>query len=221
MTARPVMATPRRRRRLRRILRVTAIMAAIGFVGVSVAALLIYQYGQQFVGTTPPNADLIIVLGAGVNWDGTPTTAQIRRVTHAVALYKQGIATHLLCTGRRAPGHPVSEAQTCVDLAQAQGVPAAAILWEDVSSNTQENITQAQRVMAANAFHTVVIVSDSYHLFRTQWLCGIYGLTASYSATETTQEPLPLGEALFFTYREVGALILDELRIHIFGVGAA
>jgi uncharacterized SAM-binding protein YcdF (DUF218 family) len=189
--------------------------AAIGFVAASIAAALIYQYGQRFIATTPPAADVIIVLGAGVNWDGAPTTSQIRRVTHCVALYKQGVASHLLCTGRRAPGHTKSEAQTCVDLAEAQGVPADAILREDISANTQENIVQSQRVMAANGLHTAVIVSDSYHLFRTQWLCAWYGLTASYSAAETTQGPLPVGDAVIWSYREVGALILDSVRLRL------
>jgi uncharacterized SAM-binding protein YcdF (DUF218 family) len=121
----------------------------------------------------------------------------------------------LLCTGRRAPGHPKSEAQTCVDLAEAQGVPADAILREDISANTQENIIQAQRVMAANGLRNAVIVSDSYHLYRTQWLCDWYGLKASFSAAETTQGPLPLAEAVIWSYREVGALILDNVRIRL------
>ncbi|MHB8625446.1 MAG: YdcF family protein [Aggregatilineales bacterium] len=214
MTALTAAATTRRRR-LKRVVRLSAILAPIGFVAASIAAALVYQYGQQFVGTTPPSVDAIIVLGAGANWDGSPTTSQIRRVTHGVALYKQGVAPRLLCTGRRAPGHLKSEAQTCVELAQTQGVPADAILREDASANTQENIIQSQRVMAANGLHTAVIVSDLYHLFRAQWLCGWYGLAASYSAAETTQGPLPVGEAVLYSYREVGALIVDNVRLRL------
>jgi len=205
----------RRRQRLKRTVVFLVLVIIIGFIGMSIGALLIYQYGQQFVGTAPIPADVIIVLGAGTNWDGSPTTEQVKRVAHGVALFKQGTAPWLLCTGRRAPGHAASEAQTCVDLAEAQGVPSASILREDVSANTQENIIQAQRIMATNGLHSAVIVSNSYHLYRTQWLCTWYGLKASYSAAETTEGPLPLGEAVIESYREVGALILDNVRIRL------
>jgi uncharacterized SAM-binding protein YcdF (DUF218 family) len=188
---------------------------AVSLIGASIGAALIYQYGQQFVGKMTPQADLIIILGAGVNWDGTPTSQQVRRVAHGVTLYKQGVAPRLLCTGRQAPGHPTSEAQTCVDLAEAQGVSADAILREDISANTQENLIQSQRIMVANSLHSAVIVSDSYHLYRTQWLCNWYGLKASFSASETTQGPLPLAEAIIQSYREVGALIWDNVRIRV------
>jgi uncharacterized SAM-binding protein YcdF (DUF218 family) len=204
-----------RRQRLKRIAFVLSFAFVIGFVGASIAAGFIYHYGQQFVGKRTPQADLIVILGAGVNRDGSPTSEQVGRVAHGVSLYKQNIAPRLLCTGRQAPGRPISEAQTCVDLAEAQGVPADDILREDISANTQENIIQAQRVMAANRLHKAVIVSDSYHLFRTQWLCDFYGLPAFYSAAETTQGPLPLAEAMFESYREVGALIWDNVRIRL------
>lgn len=192
-----------------------AVLCVVIFGIASIAAALIFQYGQQFVGKAPPSAEVIIVLGAGTNWDGSPTTEQIRRVMHGVTLFKQGVASRLLCTGRQAPGHPTSEAQTCVDLVEAQGVSPNAILREDISANTQENIIQSQRVMATNGLHTAVVVSSSYHLFRAQWLCDLYGLSASYSAAETTQGPLPLGQTVAAAYREVGALIWDNIRLRL------
>ncbi len=180
----------------------------------SFAAFAIYQYGA--VDRAAP-ADLIIVLGAGTEVDGTPTGAQVRRVAHAVALYKRGLAGWLLCTGGFGAGRPVSEAQTCVDGARAAGVPAAAILREDISQTTLSNATEARRVMTAHHLHSAILVTDNFHLLRAEWLFHTFGMTIFVSPAQATQGPLPPIEALRSTLREVGALPWNVLRLWLLG----
>ncbi len=197
--------------RTRRLIVLVALsIGLMGFLLVSAVALYVYAYGQT---DRAAPADVIVVLGGGVNTDGSPTDAQTRRVLHAVTLYQRGLAAKMLCTGGQLPNRPRSEASACVALAEAHGVPATAILREDVSRDTEENIVQAKQVMAANGLHSALIVSDSYHLFRANWLCGLYNLPASFSPAQATQGALPLGEGLIGAYREIGALAWDWLRI--------
>jgi uncharacterized SAM-binding protein YcdF (DUF218 family) len=97
-------------------------------------------------------------------------------------------------------------------------VPANAILREDSSTNTEQNLIQSKLVLAANHLTTVVIVSDSFHLFRTEQLVAHYGLSVTaYSPAQATQGPLPLIEGTLSCYREFGAMIFDTVRIAVGG----
>ncbi len=181
---------------------------------ISAVALFVYLYGQA---DRAAPADVIIVLGAGTRADGTPNRGQIRRVRHGVALYKQGIAPYLLCTGGYTNNHPRSEAQTCIDLASALGVPATALLREDVSTTTQENVIESRRVMNSLGLQRAVVVSDNYHLFRAEWLFHVYGVSVSLSPAQATEGALSIQTALLGTYREVGALVWNGLRLILAG----
>ena len=125
------------------------------------------------------------------------------------------MAPYILCTGGLdRTDYAKTEAQACVDQALALGVPDNALLREDISLNTEQNIIQARKILAANHLATVVIVSDSFHLFRTERLVRHYGLDVSaYSPAQATQGPLPLVEVALSCYREVGAMIWDTIRI--------
>ncbi|HVO44551.1 MAG TPA: YdcF family protein [Aggregatilineales bacterium] len=206
-----MLLTRRRFVRLRRWLaRWLAIVFLILFLAASAFAVFVYAYG----GTDRAQpADVIIILGAGTNADGTPTMPQIRRVRHGVALYQKGLAPRLLCTGGFTREHPVSEAATCVALARAGGVPESAILREDVSTTTQENAIEARTVMTAHDLHTAILVSDRAHLFRAEWLFHHYGMDVFVSPAQATQGPLPIFEAVTGSYYESGAIVWDRFRI--------
>ncbi len=182
---------------------------------VSLLATAIYAYGQP---DRAAPADVIIILGGGTFPDGTPSDAQVRRIAHGVRLYKRGIAPWLLCTGGYDhPTYAKSEAQTCVDGALAGGVPESAILREDVSLTTIQNAIQAQRIMTIHNLMSAVIVSDNFHLFRAEWLFHHFGMSDLYlSPAQATQGSLPLDEALFDSYREVGAFGYTLLRLTLF-----
>ena len=210
-------ATSPRYRRWRRLIGGLLITLLGGFLLVTALAAFVYLYGEALRDPLPAahSADAIIVLGGGTYRNGQPDRAQARRVQHAVDLYQRGVASYLLCTGALdRPNYAKSEAQACVDQAVAAGVPSGAILREDRSANTEQNLINAQQVLAANQLHSAVIVSDSYHLFRAQRLVAHYGLNiTAYSPAQATQGTLSPGEALWSSYREVGAMLWDTIRI--------
>src|SRR5260221_8384838 len=100
------------------------------------------------------------------------------RVSHAVALYRQGLAPYLLCTGGIDRPYDVkTEAETCVEMLELAQVPASAILREDLSTSTEENAIQAGKVMASKGLKTAILVSDSYHLLRASILFQMYNMS--------------------------------------------
>lgn len=198
--------TDMRRQRALRLIRRSAIIGAIViFVLSSLAAALIYAYGQA---DRAAPADVIIILGSGTLSDGSPTVGQTRRVQHGVALYKQGFAPLILCTGGYTKQHPKSEAQTCVDLAESLGVPASALLMEEKSLSTEENAIYSQKVMQAEGLKTALLVSDNFHLLRAEMLFRVYGIhLAGSSPAQITTGPLFVGTVIQGSYREVLAFV--------------
>lgn len=187
------------------------IVAALLTIVVVIGCVVIFQYGQAAPPLQP--ADVIIVLGAGTRADGSPNRAEIRRVRHAVALYKRGLAPALICTGGFTENHPKSEAQTCMDLARGLGIPDSALYYEDRSTNTMENVIEARAVMNAKHFRNAIVVSDNFHLLRAEWLFREYSVPIQISAAQATQGPLTFATATTSTLREVGSFVVNAYRI--------
>jgi len=170
------------------------------------------------------DADVIIVLGAGIRRDGRAGWALTRRATMSADLWKQGIASHVLCTGAQANGYPRSEAAACREILLREGVDASAILMEENSRSTEENAIYSQRILEQNNFDSAVLVSDSYHMLRAEWIFRSQGITAYTSPVSASR----INRPLFYPYslaREFIALhwyvVKDALNIpitHIYGV---
>lgn len=126
-------------------------------------------------------ADVIIVLGAGLARDGRPGYALTRRSSHAAELWHQGYADTILCTGGQAPDQPRSEADACRDVLMWRDVPASAIVLEDRSRSTEENAIFSRPIVEANGWEDVILVSDSYHIFRAEILFRTRGIPAMLS----------------------------------------
>ena len=129
-------------------------------------------------------ADVIIVLGAGLKADGRPGPALTRRSRHAAALWHEGIAPLVLCSGGQSEYFPRSEAEACRELLLDAGVPTDAILLEAQSRSTEENAIFSKRLLDEMGLSRVLLVSDSYHILRARWLFGMQGI-------ETYASPVP------------------------------
>ncbi len=148
-------------------------------------------------------ADVIIVLGAGLRRDNTPGPALRRRSLHGAELWQQGIAPMILCSGGMPGNRTRSEADACRELLEAEGVPAEAILLEASSRSTEENALASGRLMVERGWETAVIVSDQYHMYRAQHIFSDTGLTVYASGAPISPPP---GEYLVFMLRELVAI---------------
>src|SRR5204863_6108625 len=116
--------------------------------------------------------------------------ATVRRTQHAAALYHQGLAPYILCTGTYTQQHPKSEARACSEVAQREGVPASAIVLEEQSASTEENAIEARKVMDQRGFKSAVLVTDNFHILRAEMLFKKQELTVSVSPAQVTAGPL-------------------------------
>lgn len=112
-------------------------------------------------------ADAIVVLGGGVNPQGDPSPSTTERVLYGVGLWKEGFSpTLLLSTGSP---NGVSEARAMRRVALALGVPDEAILLEDRSVNTHQNVRFVDEIFRERGWKRSIVVSSPYHMRRI-WL---------------------------------------------------
>lgn len=130
-------------------------------------------------------ADAIVVLGAA-QYAGRPSPVLRARLDHGIALFKQGMAPRLILTGGRGKGDTTTEAAVGRRYAIRQGVPASAILLEDVGRTTDESMHGVAAIMHEAGVRRVVLVSDRFHLLRLDILARRHGLTAWTSPTRTS-----------------------------------
>jgi uncharacterized SAM-binding protein YcdF (DUF218 family) len=76
--------------------------------------------------TAQTRFDAIIILGASIDSDGNPSPTLLSRMTEGVREYERGVAPRILVTGGMQNGH--IQADIMAHIAEAQGVPASAIL---------------------------------------------------------------------------------------------
>ena len=100
----------------------------------------------------------LIVLGCGLMPDGTPTPLLRGRVDMALSFYRQqleqtGLAARFVVSGGQGPDEVQSEAASMRDYLLSKGIPAEAVLMEDRSNDTAENMRFSREVILADAYH--------------------------------------------------------------------
>lgn len=152
-------------------------------------------------------ADAIVILGSRVYPGDRPGPALTRRTQHAAALYAAGLAPVIICSGGQGEPGLASEAQAACDLAGSLGVPPAARLLEDQARSTEENARNTAQIMAAHGWHTVILATDGFHLYRAALLFRRAGLIPYPSPAQLTTGPMSLPERYARETRELAALI--------------
>ena len=156
-----------------------------------------------------PRVDAIVVLGAA-QYDGRPSAIYQARLEHALDLYRGGVAPLLVFTGGKEPGDRFTEGGSGARWAVRHGVPAGAVLAEERSRTTYQNLAGARRALAhrpgVGARPRVVVVSDPFHMYRAVREASDVGLDAHPSPTRTS----PLSASKL---RLTGSILREDLAI--------
>jgi uncharacterized SAM-binding protein YcdF (DUF218 family) len=164
---------------------VRALLLVLGAF-VLVAAAILVEIAVYSTRSSGSDADAAIVLGAAVYTD-RPSPVFEERIRHGVALYKAGRVRLLVMTGGRDPSDKLSEAEAARDWAVARDVSAEAIVLEDASRTTQENLSLALPLLRKREMRRVLIVSDPLHMRRAVAIAGMLGIEAEPSPTPTSR----------------------------------
>ncbi|MCI4664409.1 MAG: YdcF family protein [Neomegalonema sp.] len=154
---------------MKRLLKILAIIAVIGFVVVFgiVAGATGYFAMRGDKHVKPGQADVIIVLSAGVDRDGVDLDPFSQaRVRLGVKLWKAGAAPRLLMSGGLDPRTSQHIAWEMQRLAAELGVPEGFILVEGNSISTFENARYTLDVARQEKWSKAIVVTDDFHLLR-------------------------------------------------------
>ena len=119
-------------------------------------------------------ADAIVVLGASVYADGTPSGILQDRLDDGIALYFAGAAPKIIMSGDNSTVS-YNEVKAMKDYAVAQGVPSEDVFCDHAGFSTYESMYRAKHVFGAER---IVVATQTYHLYRALYAAGGLGLEA-------------------------------------------
>ncbi len=120
------------------------------------------------------NADAVVVLGASVLPDGTPSTILQDRLDDGIALYFAGAAPKIIMSGDNGSAS-YNEVKAMKAYAIAQGVPSEDIFCDHAGFSTYESMYRAKYVFGCQR---IVVATQTYHLYRALWSAKSLGMQA-------------------------------------------
>jgi len=122
-----------------------------------------------------PADRVAIVFGAGLRWDGGPTTVLRDRVETAVQLYKQDKVEKILMSGdNRFVDY--NEPESMRQYARGLGVPDEAIVLDYAGRRTYDTCYRAREIFGVDS---AILVTQKFHLSRALFTCNALGVKAT------------------------------------------
>lgn len=181
-----------------------ALLVPFAFVALM---LRVHRFGRRAFDASA--RDAIIVLGARVLPDGTPSEALVARVERGVQLFRQGLAPRLVISGGGTG--ETSEAAIGRALALRAGVPEAACFVETKSRSTFANARHSADLLRPLSVTCVFVVTDDFHAFRAAAHFRRAGFDTELVAVHRA---LTFDARLWWTLREVVAVLRRPWLLH-------
>lgn len=188
------------RRWLRRAFFVVLILAPLSILALGGA---VYWNARS---AEPHQADAIVVMGAA-QYNGRPSRVFEARLDHALDLYEQGYAPLIVVTGGKMPGDAYTESETATQYLVERGVPTEAIIAENEGRDTWQSMQGVAAVLEGTDVESLLIVSDGFHLLRSELIAGELGFQAWGAAAPDSPIRPWSGSELSYVIRETGAII--------------
>lgn len=129
------------------------------------------EAATQIIDKSTVPADAIVVLGASVYGDGTPSDILADRLEVAADLYKTGAAAEIIASGDNNTSH-YNESDSMKNYLIELGVPEDKIEVDPKGFDTYSSIYRARFEYGAEK---IIIVSQAYHLYRALMISDLLG----------------------------------------------
>ena len=161
-----------------------AVVALILILLIIVNFIVVFGAGKIIIGnkdySIEKKYDAIVVLGAGLRADGTPSNMLEDRLKGAIEIYKKGIAPKIILSGD-CSGEDYDEVSAMKKFCIDNGVPASDIIRDDQGFSTYETMDNVVREMG---YKRVIVVTQKYHIYRSVYLARQMGAEADGFATD-------------------------------------
>lgn len=119
-------------------------------------------------------ADAILVLGASVLPDGTPSDILADRLEVAADLYLAGAAPVVIASGDNRDSH-YNESDAMKRYLESLGVPSEAIAVDHAGYDTYGSVYRARYAYGADS---LLVVTQAYHLYRALMIADMLGASS-------------------------------------------
>ena len=139
----------------------------MAFIALGALLLAIPARIALFQSSLPPEtqAAAAVVLGAGFRADG-PSPVFAARLDYGLELLRKRRVRQLILTGGVRAGASRSESDVARSYLLQRGAEPTALLLEERSRNTLENLCFARSIAREHALSPLIVVSDPMHLPR-------------------------------------------------------
>ncbi|MDL2293458.1 YdcF family protein, partial [Ruminococcaceae bacterium OttesenSCG-928-D13] len=178
----------------------------IFFAGVTVyAGLFIFVAVSGYADQAQGDEKAIVVLGAGLRGERVSDVLR-RRLDAALEAWEQNPGAVVVVTGGQGPGENIPEAAAMKKWLVERGVPKEAIIAEDKSVSTEENLLFAQQLLAEAGITPdapVAVVTNAFHCYR----AGQYAKKLGFTDVNTVPASMNVTAILPSYLREVLAIL--------------
>jgi uncharacterized SAM-binding protein YcdF (DUF218 family) len=170
-------------------------------------AVVARQIQRQSTLDEARKADVIVVLGAA-EYRGRPSPVFKGRLDHALDLYRQGLAPHILTTGG-AGGDPIfTEGGVGRSYLVSQGVRSESIIVEPEAGSTMQSTAATAEILHRMGLSSCILVSDGYHIFRAKSMLAAQGIRV-YGSPRPAPPDGGLGHGWLYLRQSVGYLLWE------------
>ena len=120
------------------------------------------------------DADCILVLGAGVREDGSPSLMLRDRLNTSVLLYEFEVSDRMLMSGDHGRVE-YDEVNVMKGIAVETGIPSEHVFMDHAGFSTYDSLYRAKHIFQAEK---VIIVTQEYHLYRALYIARSLGMEA-------------------------------------------
>ena len=196
----------KRQRNIRKLLRILICLAAALVLAVVLCNAAFLSRGERIIEPADAgnmNADCILVLGAGIYGTDRPTPMLADRLQQGYELYQAGAAPKIVVSGDHGMVD-YDETNTMKNWLLAKGVPSQDIFMDHAGFCTYDSMYRVGSIFGAEK---VLVVSQSYHLYRALYIGDKLGLDVMGVSADTRH----YAGQLYRELREIAARCKDAL----------
>ncbi len=144
-------------------------------VGIPNAVMYGFSRGKIFSPETVEKADCILIFGAGLRPDGSPSKMLAERLDAGFLLYSEGKSERILVSGDHG-AEDYDEVGAMKRYLMEKGVPDRAIFMDHAGFSTYDTLYRAKYIFACES---AVLVTQKYHLYRALYVGNALGIDCS------------------------------------------
>ncbi len=161
---------------LKKLLQTALALCILATVAVFAICAYVAHTGEKYLVTAEkaPAVDAILILGARVYTDGTPSPLLQDRLDYGYTLYAAGKADRIIVSGDHGRKE-YDEVNAMKNYLLKKGVPQEHIFLDHAGFNTYDSLYRAKEIFQVN---TLIVCTQEFHMPRALYIARQLGLEA-------------------------------------------